>query len=66
MINILTQLGWDAGVIYFLGPWALAYLLGWTLLGFSALNPVAAHWIDEHFERTEDSQETYSYYGWLN
>lgn len=64
--NILIQLGWDAGIVYFLGPWSLAYMIGSTLLGFSALNPVSAHWIDEHFLRDEDGQETHSYYGLLN
>lgn len=66
LANICIQLGWDIGIVYFLGPWALAYLIGSTLIGFSALNPVAAHWIDEHFERNNDGQETHSYYGWLN
>lgn len=64
--NVVIQLAWDAGILYFLGPWAFTYLLGSTLLGTSALNPVSAHWIDEHFERDEDRQETHSYYGWLN
>lgn len=66
LANLLIQLAWDASIAYFLGPWALVYLLGSSLTGFSALNPVAAHWIDEHYEHEDDDQETHSYYGWLN
>ena len=64
VINILVQLSAMAVFLPFAGWNALFYLL---LSAFFAggLNPLAGHFIAEHYV-TKEGQETYSYYGPLN
>jgi len=62
--NQVVQISFDLAILYFLGPWALAYLIIGTLLGLG-LHPCAGHFVAEHYEFTK-GQETYSYYGPLN
>jgi sphingolipid delta-4 desaturase len=64
VVNLLVVLGFDALVLWTLGPVALAYLLVSGLLSAS-LHPIAGHFIHEHY-LWDEKQETYSYYGPLN
>ena len=63
-VNAAVQVAFDAAVFVLLGPKALFYLLGGTLLGMG-LHPMAGHFIAEHYTFIKE-QETYSYYGPLN
>jgi sphingolipid delta-4 desaturase len=62
--NFVTQIGFDAALVYFFGWKSLVYLVLSTFLG-GGLHPVAGHFIAEHYVFME-GQETYSYYGPLN
>ncbi len=64
IINIVTVLGSDFLIIYFLGWKAFAYLFAATMFSLG-LHPLGARWIQEHFI-FKAPQETYSYYGPLN
>jgi sphingolipid delta-4 desaturase len=64
VFNLLLQLGFNLGVLYFWGGKALAYLPLSSLI-VMGLHPIAGHYIAEHYE-FERGQETYSYYGPLN
>jgi len=63
-LNTVTQVAFVAGLVWALGPAALAYLL-LSLYFTMAMHPIAARLFQEHHVVT-DGQETYSYYGWLN
>jgi len=63
-INWITQMSFNAFIIYNFGGKAFAYLILGTLLGLG-LHPTAGHFIAEHYEFSP-GQETYSYYGPLN
>ncbi len=62
--NFVTQIGFDAALVYFFGWKSLVYLVLSTFLG-GGMHPVAGHFIAEHYVFME-GQETYSYYGPLN
>lgn len=64
IMNWVTQMSFDALVLYFLGGRALAYMIIGSLLGLG-LHPAAGHFIAEHYEFTK-GYETYSYYGPCN
>lgn len=63
-LNWIAEIAFVAGIWYFLGGKAVAYL---TLSFFFSvgLHPLGARWIQEHY-LTHGEQETYSYYGPLN
>jgi len=63
-VNWITQMTFNALVIYFWGWRAFGYMIAGTLLGLG-LHPCAGHFIAEHYEFTP-GQETYSYYGFCN
>ena len=63
-VNAVAQVAFDVAIYVLLGPKALFYLLGGTLLGMG-LHPMAGHFIAEHYTFLKE-QETYSYYGPLN
>lgn len=65
LVDWVIVLGYDALVLYFLGPGALLYLLA-SLFFATGLHPLGARWIQEHYLTGKDDQETFSYYGWLN
>ncbi len=62
--NVIVQMIVNVAIFYFLGPWALGYLVLSTLFALG-LHPLGGRWIQEHFITTS-GQETYSYYGPLN
>ncbi len=64
LLNLALQLVFDALVLYFWGPRALAYLPISSLI-VMGLHPVAGHYVSEHYVFRK-GQETYSYYGPLN
>ena len=64
LLNLCTQLAFDACIMYAFGGKALSYLLLGTLLGLG-LHPIAGHFIAEHYVFVK-GYETYSYYGPLN
>lgn len=64
LVNVLTQLSFDAVIFYCFGIKGLAYLVAGTLLGMG-IHPTAFHFISEHCV-FEEGVETYSYYGFLN
>ncbi|KAK9914834.1 hypothetical protein WJX75_001152 [Coccomyxa subellipsoidea] len=64
VINLTLVLGFDAGILYFLGIKAMMYLLVGVIVG-GGLHPMAGHLIAEHYMFLK-GQETYSYYGPLN
>lgn len=65
IVNIIVQIVFVTGVIYFLGWMSLLYFVAsfWFSVG---LHPLGARWIQEHFLTLSQTQETYSYYGILN
>lgn len=63
-INVLVVFSTNFLILTVLGPKALVYLL-LSLVFAIGLHPLGARWIQEHYVVT-DTQETYSYYGWLN
>jgi sphingolipid delta-4 desaturase len=63
-VNWVTQMTFNALIVYFFGWRAFGYLIAGTLLGLG-LHPTAGHFIAEHYEFTP-GQETYSYYGPCN
>lgn len=65
IVNTVSTLAFDAVFAYFFGLKALLFNLLGTLLGMG-IHPVAGHFISEHYTFTNDGQETFSYYGWLN
>ena len=61
VVNALAVFAVDASVIYFMGPWAFAYVV--LSIFFSiGLHPLGGRLIQEHFV-VSHPQETYSYYG---
>jgi len=62
--NMAVQLAFNVGVWFWLGPWALVYLLASCWFSIS-LHPLGARWIQEHW-MVARPQATYSYYGPLN
>jgi sphingolipid delta-4 desaturase len=54
----------DVVIFLLIGPAALLYLLASAVFAVG-LHPLGARWIQEHY-LTDDPQETYSYYGWVN
>ncbi len=54
----------DAVLVFFFGPFALAYVVVSMLFGLG-LHPLGGRWIQEHYVTTP-GQETYSYYGAAN
>ena len=72
ILNIGVVLMFDLLWAYKFGISAVLFNIASTLLGMG-LHPVAGHFISEHYifandkkEGDHDTQETYSYYGWLN
>lgn len=63
-VNIAAQLAYDALVFFLLGPKALLFL-GASFFFSVGLHPLGARWIQEHY-LVHGSQETTSYYGFLN
>ena len=64
LFNIVFIIATNVAIFYFVGPWALGYILISTFFSVG-LHPVGARWIQEHYTYKE-GQETYSYYGPLN
>ena len=62
--NTVLVFALDAGVLWLLGPKALAYLFFSTVFALG-LHPLGGRWVQEHYV-TKEGQETYSYYGVLN
>jgi len=64
-LNWLVQIAFVAGLWYFAGGKAVAFL---TLSFFFSvgLHPLGGRWIQEHYLTHNEHQETYSYYGVLN
>ena len=48
VINLTLVLGFDAGILYFLGIKAMMYLLVGVIVG-GGLHPMAGHLIAEHY-----------------
>lgn len=65
VINLVVQIAFTAGMIWWLGPKALIFLVG-SLFFSVGLHPLGARWVQEHFLTHGDHQETKSYYGRLN
>ena len=67
LINWFIQLLFNAGVIHFYGCGPLMYMVLCIFLA-GGLHPCAGHFISEHyvFPHLSATQETYSYYGFLN
>lgn len=64
ILNWATQIAFNAGVWFLIGPGAFAYIL--LSFFFSiGLHPLGARWIQEHY-LAHGEQETYSYYGVMN
>ena len=65
--NWVSQIAFDAVILYFYGWKPLAYMVLSILLA-GGLHPCAGHFISEHyvFPHLSETQETYSYYGSLN
>ncbi|VDD90321.1 unnamed protein product [Enterobius vermicularis] len=64
LINLIFQLIVDYFVIVYLGPKAVAFLLGGFLIG-TGIHPLSGHYISDHYT-FKPGQETYSYYGPIN
>eukprot|EP01006_Ploeotia_vitrea_P003606 TRINITY_DN112913_c0_g1_i1.p1 TRINITY_DN112913_c0_g1~~TRINITY_DN112913_c0_g1_i1.p1 ORF type:complete len:362 (-),score=186.43 TRINITY_DN112913_c0_g1_i1:188-1231(-) len=64
VVNAICVFTFDWAVYTYLGPYALLYLIGGSLIGLG-LHPAAGHFIAEHYEFFKGT-ETYSYYGPLN
>lgn len=62
--NAAAAVLFDVAIVLLIGPKALVYLLASAVFSVG-LHPLGARWIQEHY-LTDDPQETYSYYGWLN
>jgi sphingolipid delta-4 desaturase len=65
VIGLAAQIVEAILIYWFIGGTGLAYLGLSTFFGFGLLQPVAAHFIHEHYI-WKPGQETYSYYGPLN
>lgn len=48
MVNVALVVGFDAGILYFMGFKSLMYLLIGVVLG-GGLHPMAGHLIAEHY-----------------
>jgi len=64
IVNIVSQLIFDAIIYMLCGYRAVVYLIGGTIVTMG-LHPMAAHFIAEHY-MFEKGFETYSYYGTFN
>ena len=64
LINIAFIIGTNLAIYFFIGPWALGYIILSSLFSVG-LHPVGARWVQEHYTYQE-GQETYGYYGILN
>lgn len=64
LINIAFIIGTNVAIYFFIGPWALGYIILSSLFSVG-LHPVGARWVQEHYTYQE-GQETYGYYGILN
>jgi len=64
LVNWITQMSFNALVVYYWGWKSFTYLIAGTLLGLG-LHPAAGHFVAEHYE-LNPGQETYSYYGFCN
>lgn len=64
IVNMICCAIYALLITYFFNFKAFIYLLMCTWFGLS-LHPVSAHVIAEHYEFVK-SQDTYSYYGWMN
>jgi len=64
VLNIISCAIYGYLIYHFFTIKALIYLTASTYFGLS-VHPVSAHVIAEHYEFNK-SQDTYSYYGWLN
>lgn len=63
--NVVTQLVFDAVVVYHCGWAPLWWMLGCVMMA-GGLHPCAGHFLSEHYVVSDSMQETYSYYGPLN
>ena len=64
VINVVAQVIYDAALLYFWGPKAMAYMFI-SLMFSVGLHPLGARWIQEHYI-VFPGQETADYYGPLN
>lgn len=64
VINIIVCFAYNYFVFKYFGIQSLVYLLLGTIWGLS-IHPVGIHILSEHYEFNK-SQDTYSYYGWIN
>jgi sphingolipid delta-4 desaturase len=64
LFNVLSQMAFDAAVIYFFGWKMLFYMVAGTILSMG-LHPMAGHFIAEHYLWEKD-HETASYNGPMN
>lgn len=64
LVNVAAVVAFDVAIVVLIGPAALIYMLASAVFAVG-LHPLGARWIQEHY-LTDDPQETYSYYGWLN
>jgi len=67
ILNWISQIAFDAAMFYFWGWKPIFYFIFCIFLA-GGLHPCAGHFISEHyvFPHLNATQETYSYYGWLN
>lgn len=63
-LNIIIQIIFNLFIFFYIGPYAFYYLCLSMFCGHT-FNPIAAHFIHEHYS-DDGSQETFSYYGPIN
>lgn len=64
IVNLISCVIYGYFIVHYFDARAILYLFASTYVGLS-IHPVAAHVIAEHYEFFK-SQDTYSYYGWIN
>jgi sphingolipid delta-4 desaturase len=64
LANWLAVFAFDGIILWYMGPISFLYLVS-SLFFAVGLHPLGARWIQEHYT-SDDDQETFSYYGWLN